>query len=1691
MKKLMYVMMALLLTLSSGMQAKKVHTLGDSTMAPYDESATNTRGWGMYFGNFLTNGWTSVNYAKGGRDSRGGYNELWQNAKNNVEAGDYVLIQFAHNDEKFNGVDNEELQAYYTAKGDATNAASVKSDGRGTVPSTTYKNWLTKIVNEVKAKGATPILVSAVCRCYFGSDNKITKAGQHNLADKFDALVNGTLKTGQKLTTDDHSMDYSYQMEQLAKELNVAFIDMTSATKSLYESYGTYDKCYAAMFDKGGEKDNTHYNTTGALLAARLCAQLMKEQGILTDNINVPTDLSISPATADMGDGYLGQFATKELTLNGFGLDPATGTIGITATEGILLSTDKQTWENTLTFDYTNGTLVKTFYAKVNLTVAGRFNGTVTATLGSKKVDVPLTVNVVELGGGDPFSVKWALTSKNDPEIEGNALATATKYEGMGTYGLLNGYGALIAPGDGKGGTWAAGIDDVPGQYVQFAVTAPEGKKLDINHIAMAIKAQGGGSLQCHVYYSTDGFVSRKTLLSSGVLTSTVVNIDDNTVMASLDEGEQLLVRIYPWSTKEDKGRWICVQDVVVSGQSKDAAGVNIEGTISYSLSAGGKNQGDDAVFAPTELSAGFAAKKWTAGSALTVEGTKSYRGASGTANIPQTRIYNGTGASFPGTATKDNTLTLTLTPEDGFTFVPTQVSFEAARYGTDGGNISASIGEGDDAVVLVSNAAVNRDGKSLAVQSFSEDINGVTVTTDKPLKLNFSFLSLGNSKEMGLSNVVIKGTLVGTAAQTTKYELTTAVEPAEAGTIEVEPDMASYKEGTTVKLTAKQNFGFRFKEWQDATGAKVTTDAVTTVTMDAAKTMKAVFETVPVYTITTKVTNDAERSLGSITLTPNDHANRYEAGTEITATANESKILKFMQWTDENQNAGTQAVRMLTVDKDMELVANYEVQDFIAVFDASSMQSYAYTTTSGYPFSADLTWDDNRNAKASVVKVKDGSLAYTKDGGTPVVRNREGVVLAGINGLYQNGYRTTDIAWQYEFSTVGFTTATFTADMAAKNMATKNWKALVSTDGKTYEPIKGATWEMTANSVKPLSIDLPATAIGKETVYLRITGDGTDLLSSSYAFDKTFDGLDYCDHSESGVGNVYVLGTAEVVADNDAPVAIGLLPADGAKDVSATGRITISYDERILSAESTAKATLQGNGETKELSPVWSNRSVSFDYMALAYGQTYTFSMPAGFVQDRSGNKGAAVSMTFTVMERQQPQARLYDAVVALDGTGDYTTVQAAIDAAPANRVKPWLIFIKNGQYNEHINIPATKPYLHLIGQQRDKTVILDDKLSGGDNALHVSVGATVVVNADNTFFENLTLENSYGHEKQEGPQALALNTVGDRIALNGVALLSYQDTWITSSNQKARHYIKNSIIEGAVDFIYNGGDVYLDGDTLEINRPSGGYIVAPWHSEETRWGYVFQNNVIRPRAGVDVKDVWLGRPWHGTPKTVFINTQTFVNIPAKGWYNTMGGLPELWADYGTVDANGNPVSTKERESYYYYWADDAKTQKVEKYDVKNYLTDEEAAQYTIQNVMSGTDGWQPNLLCEACQAPVVKANGGKIEWETVPYAICYVITKGEQVVGFTTETNYEAESGAAYRVQAVNEYGGLSQYGVAPVSTGIDALTSTASTSSPVQYYTLDGRQHDKAALNATVRGGGILIVRMADGSVRKVMK
>ena len=1696
--RILFALMALL-TFSSVHAAKKVHTLGDSTMAFYDESATNTRGWGMYFGNFLTNGWTSVNYAKGGRDSRGGFNELWNNAKNNVEEGDYVLIQFAHNDGKYNGIDNLELQDYYTKAGDAAQAAAVKSDGRGTVPSTTYKACLKQIIDAVKAKGATPVLVSAVCRCYFTNGvAPITRAGRHDLGDKYDAIVDGVLQTGQKIAADDHTMDYSYQMQQLATEENVAFIDMTAATKKLYEEYETYDKCYAALFDKGAETDNTHYNLTGALTAARLCAQLMKDGGILAENIEIPTDLSFSPSAADMGDVYVGQSATKELTLTGLGLDPSTGKITVSASEGIQLSFDKENWMDALEVNYESGTVVKTFYAKVAATAVGKFDGTVTATSGDKAVEAKVTMNAIELGGGDPFTATWALTSDDNAVVDGNATASVAKVEGMVKYGNDSQNGLMVSTSEG--GAWVKAEDDSPNQYVEFTVTCPEGKKLDISSINMKIGGRGGNGMRCHAYYSTDGFVTRTTFYSPASMASGVLNEVAASPVVQLEEGDQFQIRVYPWYTGNATGKWLCVQDVVVEGQSKDAAGVNIEGTITYALDKGGLSQGDDAVMAPNELSAGFVGKTWTAGSSLTVENTKSYRGASGEANILQTRIYNNTGASLPASAGADNTLTLNLIPEDGFSFVPTKLSFQAARYGTDSGNISASVDAGETHVDLVVNASVNRDGKSLTVASFSEEISGVTATAENPLKVNFSFLGLGKTKEMGLSNLVIEGTLVGAAAQVTKYVLNTQVLPsAEAGSISRTPDMEQYKEGSNVTLKATKNFGYKFKEWQDETGASVSTDAETVVTMDAEKTMKAVFEAVPVYTVKTSVTNDADRELGSVTLTPNDHNGQYEEGTKITATANELPILKFLSWTDENENNGASATRELTVNGDMTLVANYEVQDFIAVFNAS--KTAAYATAGSYPFTADITWDANRNAKVSIVKQSDGSLV-TGTNSTPVVRNRENSgVLNTLSGVFQNGYNDADVAWQYQFSTVGFNAAVFTADMAAKNAATKNWKAQISVDGTTFEDLdKG--WSVTANVLTPLSFTLPEDAIGKETVYVRIMGTGDELLSDKYAFDAgtSEEGLAYATNSESQIGNVYILGDAQVEEDKDAPVVTATVPADGATGISATGKITISYDEKIESANSDGAVTLND----MVLTPTWSNRSVSFDYSGLDYNTEYTFQMPAGYVQDRFGNVSTEpVKIVFTTMNRPSVTKAMYDFIVPDDGS-----ITEALAAANnrTDKATRYRVFIKNGDYVFDTNGKTTggdgneyddpRSYLKaantsFIGESMEGVTITNvtppatwDNGYGAACPLEgIGKGDVLIIesSATNSYFQNLTIKSSMGDAHGRD---IAVQDKSNRTIFKDACLWAYQDTYV-SNNQNGKYYFEGGVIRGRTDFVCGKGDVYYNKVTLR--QVKSGYLAVP--SVPKQYGYIFQScKIVGDTQDAD-GTYTLGRPWgKGTPIALFIDTEMEIQPTAAGWNEMSGGYPKRFAEFGSHTSKGTAVDVSGRKTEYdAYDSKDGDTYINRRKEYNDpILTADEAAVPTLNAVMGQDDEWQPTLLTE--QAPVpgnVAATNATITWDDSNYTLLWAVCKDGKVIAFTTTPSYTATEVGEYAVRAANEMGGLGEMSQAVTVSEITGISAIQKSQFIMQneYYDLQGRR-------VTGLKKGVNIVKMSDGTVKKIV-
>ena len=571
--------MTLVVMLCTASSAKKVHTLGDSTMAPYDESATVTRGWGMYFGNFLTNGWTSINYAKGGRDSRGGYNELWQTAKKNVEAGDYVIITFGHNDEKNSGMDGYALKAYYESIGDATAAAAV--DLRGTVPSTTYKEWLGKIVDEVKALGATPIICSPVCRSYF-SGSKIKRNGRHDLGDSYKVLTEQGPKDGTKLAEDDHTMDYAYHSEKLAEEKGVAFIDLTTATATLYESYGDA-KCHEYLFDGEG---STHFNTTGALLVARECARLMKAQGIMADDITLPTDLTVAPATGDFGEAYKGQALTKEFTLNGFGLSPEEGSVTITASEGIQLSTDKTNWQQSLTANYTASTLVQTFYAQVTLTENGEFKGTITVKQGDKTIEIPVTATAVVLEGGAEINAYWRLEKDDSYELTGPANVIAESFQGMYVQRYSNpnaktewpewtGYDASrkmqrdLITGD----AWPADeIDDNPERYIQWGIKPSAGMELKIDLISLFVAGCGGNGMCCHIYYSTDNFETRTTIFEYKKMPANNPQFVEAKPVLTVKDGQELLVRVYPWYNGTAKGKTICLSDLTIHGMAVDAS---------------------------------------------------------------------------------------------------------------------------------------------------------------------------------------------------------------------------------------------------------------------------------------------------------------------------------------------------------------------------------------------------------------------------------------------------------------------------------------------------------------------------------------------------------------------------------------------------------------------------------------------------------------------------------------------------------------------------------------------------------------------------------------------------------------------------------------------------------------------------------------------------------------------------------------------------------------------------------------------------------------------------------------------------------------------------------------------------------------------------------------------------------------
>lgn len=1056
--------------------------------------------------------------------------------------------------------------------------------------------------------------------------------------------------------------------------------------------------------------------------------------------------------------------------------------------------------------------------------------------------------------------------------------------------------------------------------------------------------------------------------------------------------------------------------------------------------------------------------------------------------------------------STEGHDLTFAVKPTKGLELKPTQISFKTGVFGTGGGLIDILLRYADGTEhSIASSVKPQRSGKGINATDCTYALESLPSSTEK-LEVVIRVYTLDNTKEIGFNQVVLTSKVSGEVIAVPQYSISTTMEPENAGEVTQMPAETTLDENTEVTVTATPKFGFHFLHWADTAGNIVSEANPYTFTLSANTALKAVFQSVNTYSFSTRCTNDRELQIGSVSLNPEPIEGKYEEGTLVSILANELPIAKFLNWADKFENANvTTASRELTVNQDTEVIANYEIQDFIAAFNSDKAEIWANKGT--YPFVADYAWDEQRNATAAVVRATDGVALKGSASGTPVVRMRRGSVISSVKGLFMNGYRSTDVAMQVQFSTLGFSTVRFTADLVAKNAASVHWKALYSTDGTTFKPVicngEEMLYSLATSVATRVDFELPAEEVAqKETIYIRLTGSGDEIFNDKYTFDKTDEesGLNYTTNSEAGLGNIYIFGTPVIEEDNINPEIKAITPADQENSVSANGKITVTFNERIQYGN--GEATLTGNGKTITLEPEFGSSSVSFRYHNLAYSTTYTLEMPKGYVTDRSSNDAPAVSSSFTVMDRIKPEARLFNAIVdqslketilpSANQIGQYKTIQEAIDAVPTDNSKPWLIFIKAGYYNDlnHRNFPTGKytwedqsgklpasedsrivvvdrPFVHLIGESVDKVIIAQDRIAGSNAAdkkqpwYNVAEGATLVIKSNDFYAENLTIDNEwwtkYKGKEARGPQALALYAEADRVAFNNCRIRSYQDTYLSPKTQNNnagnnqphyfdRNYMRNTFIEGAVDFIYGAGDVFFDHCTLNIVRPSGGYIVAPSHNNETRWGYVFKNTVITaPDGSEDNTQVYFGRPWHNAPKTVFIDTECRVKPYEGYWYPTMGGIPAIWAVYNIWNKNGYKMSEESIEDYWY----DGDNGKVEG-KAKNFLTDEEATAYTMENIFKGdgTEGvtgiWNPQPLVEQTAQPVISNKEGETSfaWSTDEYAICYVVTINGTVAGFTTTNSFEANLNDVVTVQSVNEYGALSQPSKA-VTIGISATS------------------------------------------------
>lgn len=1026
-----------------------------------------------------------------------------------------------------------------------------------------------------------------------------------------------------------------------------------------------------------------------------------------------------------------------------------------------------------------------------------------------------------------------------------------------------------------------------------------------------------------------------------------------------------------------------------------------------------------------------------------------------------------------------------TVKPSKGLTFTPTSISTYVNRFGTDAENgvtVTAKLSNGTS--VDLGNFTALRDNKTTADDRYSKNENltnhiVIHLTAEQQAQLTSAegftlscTVGVGSTKQQGFADVHINGLLNGTVQQVEQYTLSAAVSTVGAGTVKVSPAGTVFDAETSITVTATKNFGYKFVNWTDANNQVVSTDEAYTFSISTNTALKANFEKINTYALNYKVEGGAKDYMISASPVPTvvEGKNMYEEGTEVTLTASSNDILTFTNWND----GETGAERKINMNADQSFTAAYSSKDFIAGWD------FYKAAKSGR--AADFAAEDN-DADQLILRDADGNaygwLDKSNSAGGYEGKN------AAVNWTTVSTKPLGETYWQTKINATAFTDIKVKSSMLYNYNAYETYNVEYSLNGTDWTKV-GAINMPGAKAWTDGEFTLPSDANNKAEVYIRWIADKTSSIKGATGNN---DGI--------AIAGIYITGTAQLVNDGKAPVLVSTIPAEGATNASANGKIVLTFDEKVKLTDHAA-ATLG----TAKIEGTVSGKTITFAYKGLNYATAYTFKLAAGSVADLTDNAtNQAIVLNFTTKTKPAVTKALYDFIVPTDG--DF---KAALDAAAkrTDTSKRFRIFIKQGDYK----IPADEkskvtgsdgksyanpttymntPNVSIIGESMDNTSLTNTVPNSGQSAnVLEGIGKGDVLclqkGATNTYFQDLKMYSSMGDAKGRD---IVLNDQSNKTICKNVNLWAYQDTYV-SNNQNGKFYFEDGILRGRTDYLCGKGDVYYNNVELWICE-KGGYLAVP--SQPKKYGYIFKDCTIKDAtAAKDLNGNYtLGRPWgKGTPIALYIDTKMEAIPSAAGWNEMSGGYPKRFAEYNSYTSTGSVVDLKDRKKVY-----DAYDSK----DGDNYvnrrnetagdpiLTAEEAATYTIETVMGQDDDWDPTAATEQASAPSnVKLNGTTLAWDNNDYALLWAVCKNGKVVDFTIKPTYLVDDASAtWSVRAANEMGGLSEATAAVLSTGIHNIAS-ATDAAVIKnaIFAADGTQ-----LSNLQKGINIVVKTLADGS------